>query len=92
MDVLNATRKILIVFLYLSFILFPVIFANKVYSSLSLEKSSDFNRQFEIILDDNSITKALLKVADSNYSDIYIKVACAVVLSAIEFSERMISN
>ena len=55
MDVLNATRKILIVFLYLSFILFPVIFANKVYSSLTLEKYSEVNRQLEIILSENSI-------------------------------------
>ncbi len=61
MDVLNAIRKILLVFLSLSFMLFPVIFANNVYKSIYLERNSGLLIDKEP-LEKNSISQTFLEL------------------------------
>ena len=64
MNILCTARKVFIVFLYLSFFIFPLIFANNVYAALKIEnsksiKTGDF---FDCKLIENSFFDTLFNL------------------------------
>lgn len=101
MSVVNATKKMLTVFTYFAFILFPIIFANNVYKSFAVEDGVSLEKQ----IIENKANKALLdpnfEIQNKNEKDqsnpfcvvsieMLLKVGAALMLSAVITNKNMV--
>lgn len=93
MGVLKFTRTVILATIHLSFILFPLIFANNVYKSFDMEQTADQCAQ-EKLLEVNIYS--LRGIIQSEYFDLancydmLFKVGCALILSAVISNRRIL--